>query len=206
MPGHVSTQPHHALGAPPFTRPLPLLLAPRTLLCSNATLLDAAVGGSVDGVLVSEEYPYAKAFTVSAAEDPGGAPAGGVEPPAAGYLAKQSNRWGCQSSFQPPAGVSRDHGTQCWATIGLFQQRHVFRPPSRCPAGALNRAEWIKFVALFFNLEKNASDIYDAIQARYEATKVGARPCRGCSVPAHCPPERSPSFLLQLFASRRQRL
>ncbi|KAL4424905.1 hypothetical protein ABPG77_002128 [Micractinium sp. CCAP 211/92] len=77
---------------------------------SNATLLDAAVGGTVDGVVVSEEYPYAKAFTVSAAEDP----------------------------------------------------------------GALNRAEWIKFVALFFNLEKNASDIYDAIQARYEATKAAA--------------------------------
>lgn len=77
---------------------------------SNATLLDAAVGGSVDGVLASEQYPYAKAFTVSAAEDP----------------------------------------------------------------GALNRAEWVKFVALFFNLEKNASDIFDAIQARYEATKAAA--------------------------------
>ncbi len=35
MPGHVPTRPHHALGAPPFTRPLPLLLAPAP--CCAAT-------------------------------------------------------------------------------------------------------------------------------------------------------------------------
>jgi hypothetical protein len=40
-------------------------------------------------------------------------------------------------------------------------------------AGALNRAEWIKFVGLFFNLEKEATDVFDAIKAEYDATKVG---------------------------------
>ncbi|KAI3437818.1 hypothetical protein D9Q98_000265 [Chlorella vulgaris] len=40
--------------------------------------------------------------------------------------------------------------------------------------GALNRAEWIKFVGLFFNLEKEATDVFDAIKAEYDATKAAA--------------------------------
>lgn len=41
--------------------------------------------------------------------------------------------------------------------------------------GVLNRAEWIKFVGLFFNREREASAIFDAIKAEYEATEAAAR-------------------------------
>lgn len=40
--------------------------------------------------------------------------------------------------------------------------------------GVLNRAEWVKFVALFFNQERAASDIFAALKAEYEATKASA--------------------------------
>lgn len=46
--------------------------------------------------------------------------------------------------------------------------------PFTLPPGVLNRAEWVKFVALFFNQERAASDIFAAIKAEYEATKVGS--------------------------------
>lgn len=59
--------------------------------------------------------------------------------------------------------------------MGLLLRRHAPRCPhiSPCPAGVLNRAEWVKFVALFFNQERAASDIFAALKAEYEATKVG---------------------------------
>ena len=48
--------------------------------------------------------------------------------------------------------------------------------PLRCrPAGALNRAEWIKYLGLFFNKESQASDLFDAIVKEYDATKVRER-------------------------------
>lgn len=40
--------------------------------------------------------------------------------------------------------------------------------------GSLNRAEWIKFLGAFFNKEKEASDIYDAIEASYNSTRDAA--------------------------------
>lgn len=46
--------------------------------------------------------------------------------------------------------------------------------PVRPPAGTLNRAEWVKFVGLFFNREADASAVFDGIKAEYEATKVGS--------------------------------
>jgi hypothetical protein len=47
---------------------------------------------------------------------------------------------------------------------------HTHKPT---PAGALNRAEWVKFVGLFFNREREASDVFEGIKAEYEATRVG---------------------------------
>lgn len=41
--------------------------------------------------------------------------------------------------------------------------------------GNLNRAEWVKFLGLFFNLEKYASDIFDAISTAFNNTKVQAQ-------------------------------
>eukprot|EP00887_Chlorella_sp_A99_P001798 scaffold19.g1798.t1 len=40
--------------------------------------------------------------------------------------------------------------------------------------GSLNRAEWIKYLGLFFNKEKQASDIYAAIKADYDETAQAA--------------------------------
>ncbi len=40
-------------------------------------------------------------------------------------------------------------------------------------AGLLNRAEWIKFLALFFNKEREASVAFQAITNAYNAIKVG---------------------------------
>lgn len=77
---------------------------------SNSTLLEEAIGGSVDGMLSSSANPFAKSFALSAALDP----------------------------------------------------------------GALNRAEWIKFVGLFFNREKEASDVFEGVKGEYEATKAAA--------------------------------
>mmetsp|Transcript_1782 Transcript_1782/g.5178 ORF Transcript_1782/g.5178 Transcript_1782/m.5178 type:complete len:532 (+) Transcript_1782:252-1847(+) len=37
--------------------------------------------------------------------------------------------------------------------------------------GTLNRAEWIKFMGLFFNKEKEASDYFDSVTAQYNALK-----------------------------------
>lgn len=48
--------------------------------------------------------------------------------------------------------------------------------------GVLNRAEWIKYVALFFNKEKYASDIFNGIVESYEET-AGAAAEKGESKP-----------------------
>ena len=40
------------------------------------------------------------------------------------------------------------------------------------PPGPLNRAEWIKFVSLFFNKEAEANALFDNITAEYERYKV----------------------------------
>ena len=48
-------------------------------------------------------------------------------------------------------------------------------------AGTLNRAEWVKFLGLFFNLEAEASEIFAGVQAEYEATKVWRWRHRGSS-------------------------
>ena len=41
-----------------------------------------------------------------------------------------------------------------------------------CRAGTLNRAEWVKFLGVFFNREAAASAYFDTVAAQYNATKV----------------------------------
>ena len=40
--------------------------------CSNATLLEETIGGSIDGMLVTGPSDYEKSIAISAAQDPGG--------------------------------------------------------------------------------------------------------------------------------------
>ena len=40
-------------------------------------------------------------------------------------------------------------------------------------AGTLNRAEWVKFLGLFFNKEKEASQYFDTVERQYNRLKVG---------------------------------
>ena len=40
------------------------------------------------------------------------------------------------------------------------------------PAGTLNRAEWVKFLGLFFNKEKEASNYFDSVEKQYNTIKV----------------------------------
>lgn len=60
------------------------------------------------------------------------------------------------------------------ATSALRNYPESFAVSAAEDPGVLNRAEWVKFVALFFNQERAASDIFAAIKAEYEATKAAA--------------------------------
>ena len=44
------------------------------------------------------------------------------------------------------------------------------------PPGALNRAEWIKFLGTFFNLDAEATAYFNGVVEAYNATKVIPRP------------------------------
>ncbi|PRW56963.1 flagellar associated [Chlorella sorokiniana] len=60
------------------------------------------------------------------------------------------------------------------ATSALPDYPESFAVSAAQDPGVLNRAEWVKFVGLFFNQERAASDIFAAIKAEYEATKASA--------------------------------
>ena len=45
-----------------------------------------------------------------------------------------------------------------------------------CSTGALKRAEWVKFLAPFFNKESIANLYYAGVEAAYNVTKVSAWP------------------------------
>ncbi len=135
------------------------------------------MGPVTDGLMATAaNADYSESFAVSAAQDPGARHLGCL---ALGLI----GTWVAWSA----AG---------WAEVGCFflefsmggctphvalppQPSHRATPdpplPAACPpapAGVLNRAEWVKFVALFFNQERAASDIFTALKAEYEATKV----------------------------------
>jgi hypothetical protein len=46
-------------------------------------------------------------------------------------------------------------------------------PAPALTAGTLNRAEWVKFLGLFFNKEKEASQYFDTVERQYNRLKVG---------------------------------
>lgn len=48
-------------------------------------------------------------------------------------------------------------------------------PPPHPPAGLLQRAEWIKFLGAFFNLDSYASNLYTAIEDEFNKVKVRGR-------------------------------
>lgn len=57
---------------------------------------------------------------------------------------------------------------------GLCILWHEFRgSPS---AGPLNRAEWIKFLGVFFNLDSTATQIFNSVNTSYYATKASVTP------------------------------
>ena len=59
--------------------------------------------------------------------------------------------------------------------------------------GMLARAEWIKFVAAFFNLEAHANRVFEKIKAEYDATKASAAAAIEVRRPPSplCPPASS---------------
>ena len=89
--------------------------------------------------------------------------------------------WG-QRDYREGFAVLAAHNVRQHAPSAHFVRAcgspHLSPCPPPCPLtvppGVLNRAEWVKFVALFFNQERAASDIFAAIKAEYEATKVGS--------------------------------
>jgi hypothetical protein len=49
--------------------------------------------------------------------------------------------------------------------------------------GALNRAEWIKFVAVFFNKEVEANRIFNKVNTDYQALNTSARAAAAAATP-----------------------
>jgi hypothetical protein len=65
------------------------------------------------------------------------------------------------------ASASTLHFTDDWGTGKSHSSKDVAFDATSDP-GALARAEWIKFVAAFFNLEPRANRVFDAIKTEYE--------------------------------------
>lgn len=60
-------------------------------------------------------------------------------------------------------------------TTSRYNDSKVFSLNAARDPGLLNRAEWIKFLGLFFNLDKAATEIYNGIEASYNQTKAAAK-------------------------------
>lgn len=69
------------------------------------------------------------------------------------------------------ASVSTVHFTDDWGSGKSDTAKDVAFDASSDP-GALARAEWVKFVAAFFNLEAHANRIFSSISTHYHATEV----------------------------------
>ena len=69
------------------------------------------------------------------------------------------------------ASTSGVHFTDDWATGASSSLRDVAFDTATDP-GALARAEWIKFVAAFFNLEPHANRVFNNIKAEFDQTKA----------------------------------
>lgn len=128
---------------------------------TNATqLLEAAP--LVDAITSSSPLPDSKILTFSAALDPGAHD----EPWAALKLLKltvaQSRAGFAALGFR--ALLVRAYRLSCQGCNGE-------RWTLAC-AGPLNRAEWVKFLGLFFNREMFASEYFTEVEAQYNATKA----------------------------------
>ena len=68
--------------------------------------------------------------------------------------------------------------TDSWGTAGTGTDKDIVFDASNDP-GALARAEWIKFVALFFNEEERANLYFDREKAAFESTSALAAAAAG---------------------------
>lgn len=59
--------------------------------------------------------------------------------------------------------------------IPTLQTRSLTLPAPALTAGTLNRAEWVKFLGLFFNKETEASQYFDSVERQYNRLKVGVK-------------------------------
>ena len=70
---------------------------------------------------------------------------------------------------------------RCCALAGATTWHMLFKQscsehPFICCTGPLNRAEWIKFLGLFFNLDAIATEVFDSINSSYYETKARVVP------------------------------
>lgn len=80
----------------------------------------------------------------------------------------------------PPRGwVHWSPSTSVFVQLNFMSNRHMAILPSCCSAsadtGALKRAEWIKYVALFFNLESTANAYFAKVQGSYRAQQAAVK-------------------------------
>lgn len=89
------------------------------------------------------------------------------------------------------------HSCTCWTSLCCALEQLTYAGPYLhalllfvCPScsayadpGALNRAEWIKFVAVFFNKEVEANRIFTKINSDYQAPNTSARATAAATTP-----------------------
>lgn len=83
-----------------------------------------------------------------------------------------------------PDAMALDNLTMIESTVGPHVDGMLITAPNNytksfsfsaaLDPGVLNRAEWIKFLGLFFNVERYASDAFAAVEKAYAATKAAA--------------------------------
>lgn len=60
------------------------------------------------------------------------------------------------------------HGVHVWVWLRCLNSAYA-------DPGALNRAEWVKFVAVFFNKEVEANNLFNTITTSYKQLNTSAR-------------------------------
>ena len=93
-----------------------------------------------------------------------------------------------------PDAMSLDNNTMLTSTVspyvdGLLSTAAYSYPKSFAfsaaqDPGVLNRAEWVKFLGIFFNKDKYASTVFDGIKTEYNSVKAAAlKAAEGAKVP-----------------------
>ena len=161
-------------------------MAPDESMLGNATLL-AGVLPSVDAIIQTLQYNATdEIITFSASMDPGALLSVDVESVTA-FATKQTDlethaglKIHALEHHEPPdmrANGATSTDLKAIVHLGcLCSSNHTVAPvePDVCPAcsGALNRAEWIKFLGTFFNLDAAATAYFNGVVEAYNATKV----------------------------------